>query len=66
MIVPLHDVQRVRRHVLARDEPRLAAAVLAAAEPDALALTERIEREPDMLADHLAVGRLHRTGLVGR
>ena len=47
----LHDVQRVRRHILARDEPRLAAAVLAAAEADAFALSERIEREADVFAD---------------
>lgn len=60
MIVALHDVERVRRDVLRGDEPRFAAAVLAAAEADALALAERIEREADVLADELAVRRLHR------
>ncbi|EDT37445.1 hypothetical protein BamMEX5DRAFT_6774 [Burkholderia ambifaria MEX-5] len=60
MVVALHDVQRVRRDVLRGDEPWLSAAVLAAAEADALALAERVEREADVLADHLAVRRLHR------
>src|ERR1700738_3655407 len=62
MLVALHDVKRIRGHVLAGDEPGLAAARFAAPQADSLALAERVEREPDMFADDGAIGRLHRAG----
>src|SRR5258707_14174303 len=65
MVVALSDIQRVRRNILTGDEPRLAAALLAAAEADTLALPEGVKREADVFADHVAVGGFHRTG-VGR
>ncbi|TWG78706.1 hypothetical protein L602_000900000100 [Cupriavidus gilardii J11] len=61
MVVPLHHVQRIAGHVLARDIPGVAAAIAAAAQANALALSQRVEGQPDMLADDLAVGRLHRS-----
>ena len=59
----LHHVQRVAGHVLARHIPGVAIARAAAAQADALALPQRVERQADVLADFLAVRRLHRSRL---
>ena len=69
VVVALHDVQRVAGDVLARHEPRLAGAVrvlvrLQAADADALALAQRVERQAHVLAHGLAVVQLDRARLV--
>src|SRR5262245_6885772 len=62
MVVALHHPQRVLRHVLAGHEPRrvLAAAALSAlfldaADAQALALAQRVERQAYVPADHAAL-----------
>ncbi len=60
MVVPLHGDQRVALEVLGGDEPRQVGAVAHAADPQPLALSERVVGEAVMAADDRAVGRLDR------
>src|SRR4051812_24196295 len=71
MVMPLHHPQRVAFHVLAGDEPGrvLAATALRApgldpADAQALALPQRVERQPLVLADDAAALVLDRAGLL--
>ncbi len=64
MIVPLHHDQLVGRHVLLRDVPRRTITRLAPADADALALADRVEHQPDVLADDGSLGRAHKSGLA--
>src|SRR6185369_9456212 len=71
MVVALHHPQRILRHVLARDEPRLVFApaalcafFLQAADAQALALAEGMEAQALMLGDHTAALVLDRPRLL--
>src|SRR3569832_125843 len=71
MVVALQDPERDPVAVLLRDEPRLedAAAIVRAlrldsADAEALALSERVERQALALADHPALLVLDRAGLL--
>ena len=44
MFVALRNIQGIARHVFARDIPSIAIAILATANPNPFALTERKER----------------------
>src|SRR5204863_9246871 len=64
MIMPLHDDERVFGEILLRHVPRLGFAAPGAADADALALADRIERQTDVLADLAAFRRTDRTRLA--
>src|SRR4029078_13176257 len=60
MVMTLHHHQLVRRQVLRRDVPRLSGAPQA----DTLALADRVEREPDVLANDPPCAVDHRSRLL--
>src|SRR6185312_8685287 len=71
MVVPLHHPKRIRGHVFARHEPggviagaALGAALLHAADAQALALAQGVETQALMLAQHPAPVALDRAGLL--
>src|SRR5690606_23493120 len=66
VVVALHHHQRVAGQVLAGDEPRVAAALALAPHAQALALTQRVEGQPQVLADDPAVVAHDGPGLRGQ
>ncbi len=56
---PCTTIRRLFGHVLAGDEPRFAATVLATADAQSLALADGVERQAHVLPHHLAFRRHH-------
>src|SRR2546429_6010237 len=61
MVVPLHDDERIACSILRGDIPGLFGATASASDVQTLALAERVEGEPLMRPEALAVGRLDDT-----
>ena len=57
MIVSLHGDEFVAREILGGDIPRVLALARAAADLEAAALAQRVERETAMAPDYLAASR---------
>src|SRR5262249_22300398 len=62
MVVPLDHDQRVTGAVFGSQIPRLLGSPASAANVQSLPLAKRVERQPLVSAEHLAVGRLDGTG----
>src|SRR5450631_1076281 len=64
IVVTLYDDEHIASSILAGDKPGCSAAVARSADAQALALTERVVREPGVATDNPTFRRFDRTGLL--